>query len=248
MGMSVWDVLRALSRRWWSVLLGLALTTVVVFQVWTAPGVYHQQVNVLFLMPTEAQRSNGFTSMTENLINLAGVVERVVNDEHAGAQTVSNGVELQDEGVREGFAVRLPNAGGQWMNNFNRPLLNVQAVGPTPEAVKQTMRLVLARVNAALEQLQVDAGVKPELRARTQMNPIDPPIDYSEGNRPRAAMMTVILGVGLTVGLTVLLDEALTAIGNRRRDVDPDAEDDRPDPDRRGRTGRTGRAKDRAAV
>src|SRR5690349_9788686 len=172
--MTVWDLFAVALRRWVVVLAGLAVTGLVALHVWTLPGVYHQEVNVLFLMPDRPQDANRLTSVSDSLISFAGVVERVTNADSKGSRTVSENVNLATTGVKAGYSVRLLNAGGQWANNFNRPVLKVQATGPTPAAVRATVAHVVGKIDGEIDRLQDEAGVNADLRVTTKLSPDQP--------------------------------------------------------------------------
>jgi hypothetical protein len=214
---TVWDLLAVAARRWVVLVVGALVTAGLVLQVWTIPGVYHQEVNVLFLMPDRPQDTNRLTSVSDSLISFAGVVERVMNADARGSRVVSEEVNLATTGVRAGYSVRLPNAGGQWANNFNRPVLKIQATGPTPEAVRATVADVVSRINGEIDRLQDEAGVTAENRVATRLSPVQPNMSFSKGSRPRAAAMTVLIGIGVTLGAAVLLDGPLARLAERRR-------------------------------
>src|SRR4029453_11982540 len=102
---TVWDLLAVAARRWVVIVVGALVTAGLVLQVWTIPGVYHQEVNVLFLMPDRPQDTNRPTSVSDSLISFAGVVERVMNADARGSRVVSEEVNLATTGVRAGYSV-----------------------------------------------------------------------------------------------------------------------------------------------
>jgi hypothetical protein len=99
--------------------------------------------------------------------------------------------------------VRLPNAGGQWADNFNRPVLDVQVVGPTRDAVKADLDALLAEIDAELARLQDDAGVAPAFRVTTQHAPTSPVIQYVGAQATRAMAGVAIVGLALTTLVAV---------------------------------------------
>ena len=133
--MTVGDVLAACVRRWPVTLFGLALVGVVLTFLLRATGVYWTQADVVFLSPASDRFPNALRTTSQSLIAMAGVTEREVNRQSPAPATAaaSASVTIVDEGVRDGARIRLPNSGGQLANNFDRPVLDVQAVGPTPE-------------------------------------------------------------------------------------------------------------------
>jgi hypothetical protein len=211
----------AVRRRWWIALLGTVLTAGAAVAVQHAPGVYYEQVDVVFLWPQPPEnQENTFQYGSKTLIQTAGVVARAVGGPE-GATTASDTATLAGQGVEHGWSVRLPNSGGQWAFNFDQPVLSVEAVGTTPAEVTATAATAMARINAELTALQRAEGVPTSLMIRTRMSPPTPLLQYGQGSRGRAVLGTLLLGVGLTLAAVRLVDRRL-----RRRETDlpgPDA-------------------------
>lgn len=207
-------------RRWWVVLLGIALTAGAGVYVQRAPGVYYQQVNVVFLWPQPPQnQENSFQYGSSSLIRTAGVVARAVGG-RAEASTVSETATLAGKGVRHGWSVRLPNSGGQWAFDFEQPVLSVEAVGTTPEEAAATTAGVVGRINGELAALQRSERVQASLMIRTRLSPPTPVLQYAGGNRPRALLMSQLVGLILTLTAARLVDGRL----RRRRRSAPAAD------------------------
>lgn len=199
--MTVWDLLVASARRWYVVLAGLALTAGVLLLVHQTPGVYATQTNVLFLAPVTPNSPNTISSPTSGVISTAGLVERIVNKGVEKSPT-SGSVALAGQGVDNGYSVELPNAGGQWASNFNRPVLQVQVTGPSAERVRTELRRLVEQIRAVAREIQVEAGVGQGMLITTQVSPEAPGIGYHQGHRPMALAVTALLGLVLT-GLAV---------------------------------------------
>lgn len=189
----------AVRRGWYVVLAGVVCTLGVSALVHTAPGVYHQQVDVVFTWPQPP--NNGENTLqygTATLINTAGVVATIVAGSAGGSQVVADSATAVGEGIRHGYTVRLPNAGGQWAYNFEDPALRIESVGSSPQEVVATTARAVARVRAALLTLQQEEHVRPAMMVQTKLNPGLPDVQYSTGSRMRALLVTQILGFGLT--------------------------------------------------
>jgi hypothetical protein len=193
------DARAVLRRSWYVVLVGVVCTLGASVLIHRAPGVYHQQVDVVFSWPQPP--NNGENTLqygTATLINTAGIVATVVADSAGDSQVVSDTATAVGEGIRHGYTVRLPNAGGQWAYNFEDPVLRVESVGSSPEEVLATTARGVARVRAALLELQRAENVRPAMMVQTRVNPGFPDVQYSTGSRTRALLGTWILGFGLT--------------------------------------------------
>jgi hypothetical protein len=214
--LTVWDLLGAMRRRWWAALAGVCLTGVLAVHVVLLAGVYHQEVNVVFVWPQGPRTSNAFLHGEQTLVSTAGVVGRIVAGSNSDAQVVSDTVTLVGEGIRHGYLVRLPNSGGQWALNFDRPVLDVQAAGSTPQEVQQTIKTVVARINHELNAMQSASRVPTGVRITTRMSPPSPVLLYSKGSRVRALAVTLVLGMGVTVGTVAALDRWIAVRAGRR--------------------------------
>ena len=95
-----------------------------------------------------------------------------------------------------GWSVTLPNDGGQWANNFDKPLLDVQAVGSTAAEVSGTVSRLIGQINLTLSGLQ--AQVPPVDRVRTELIPSQVQVFYDPGRRLRALAASLAIGVAAT--------------------------------------------------
>lgn len=211
--MTTSDLLSLVLRRWYAVLAGVALTVVVAMLVLGRGGVYESQVDVRLLPPAKAATS-GVGNPNTDLVALAGLVERRVNGGRHDDRSVSAEVPLSGLGVRSGTRVLLPNLGGQWNHYFPDPVLRVQAVGPTPAAAADLLEERVVEINRVLEQLQADAAVPPRSRVGTRQVPDAPQVVYRSGSKKAAVAAVGVLGLALTLSLTVIADALLS---HRRR-------------------------------
>ena len=181
------------------------------------PDVYWTQVDVVFLAPDSARNPNSFVATSESLIMTAGIVLQRVNDGAPVPDTSSGDVTMVDQGILEGTMIRLPNAGGQWADNFNRPVLDVQAAGATPSAVREEVTGAIERVNDALLATQTESGVEKKNLIRTQLSPAKAQIQHLTGRISRAVIALIVLGVGMTLAVIVVVDRRRGSLGGGRR-------------------------------
>jgi hypothetical protein len=213
-------VLESLRRRFYVLLAGLAVTIAGAFVVLDRPGVYSTRCDVVLVPPQDLADTTDTTlvSPSENLIALAGLVERTVNRGRSTSST-SQEVDLLGTGVRDGALVSLPNAGGQWDYNFTAPMISVQVAGPDPRVVDRRRRIAVEQIQEAVLEIQKDGGVSGASRlVGTQMVPDLPPVVYRTGRNSRAAAGILAIGGWLSVLATVLVDRGLAARSRRRRD------------------------------
>jgi hypothetical protein len=189
------------ARRWaaLAVTVGLLTTLGFAYRVVHKPGVYWAQVDVLFLSPASGLYPNTLLNNSGGLITLAGVVGKMVDRDSTSARVVSPTVRLANQGVRHGDSVTLPNDGGQWADNFDKALLDVQAVGSNATEVDQRVTALVRQINAALTSLQDRGQVPAADRATTRMNPGEVQVFYDPGRRSRALATTLVLGIAITL-------------------------------------------------
>ncbi len=187
-----------LARRWAAlvVVLGLLLTVTISYQIVRKPGVYWAQANVIFLPPATGLYPNTLADNSGGVITLAGVVGKMVDPDALAARVVSPTVRLANQGIRHGWSVTLPNDGGQWAYNFDKALLDVQAVGSTAAEVSGTVNRLISQINLTLSGLQAHV---PEVdRVTTQLSPGQVQVFYDAGRPTRALAASLALGLAVT--------------------------------------------------
>lgn len=216
--MTVFEVLASARRAWAVLLAGLLLTTAAAVFVARTTGVYWAQVDVVFLGAVSEDRPNPLSYTSKQLVDVASVVQRDVTGAADQTQVVSPGVNLIDTGVKDGWWVRLPNYGGQFTIRYDRPALDVQVAAPTAEAASVRMARLLAQINDDLDRRQDGAGVTVEHRVTTSVSP--PPeveIHYSQGPAKQGLLMTVLVGLGLSLAAADWWDRRHPALRIRTR-------------------------------
>lgn len=200
-------VLRAAGRLWWVVALGSILTLAAARFVWTAPGVYWAQADVVFLTPSSPPNNpNPLGFVSSNVIRFASVIQREVAGGPESASVVSPNVTIKDQGTAPRTTVTLPSSGGQWTVSFDRAVLRVQVIDRTEEQTAQRLGTAVAQIQQLVDKRQREAGVGPNAWISTGLSPSDPPIRYDEGERRRAVLALGMLGLGLTGSVVVLLE------------------------------------------
>lgn len=188
-------------RHWWRtllvVVLGAALTAGAVHWVRHAPTVVVGQAQVVLIAPRLSE-ANPMGTGVGQLIAAASVVERALAGRPQQAHVVGHSLTLADQGLREATVVRVHNAGSQWMDDFNRPMLDIQVVSGSFESARSRLDAAVARIRLTLERLQVEAGVDAGDRARIQLAP-DPVVVREAGGEPtRGTAGALLLGALLT--------------------------------------------------
>ena len=199
------NLLAALSRVvgvvrqvWFVALAGILLTLSMAQQARSAPGVYWGAVDVVFLAPPSALAPNSLGLVSGSLISTAGLVQRQVMEGPGPARVVSDSVTLLDEGITAGRRVTLPNAGGQWANNFERAVLRVQASDPREAVARQRLSDTVDEITSVLRTRQDEAGVLPAHRISTRLTPTTLVVTRYAGDPRRQTLSSLVLGLGVT--------------------------------------------------
>lgn len=221
--MTTYDVIAAARRRWYVLALCLMLAAGLAYTLKGRPGVYMMDVEAYFVAPPGRTAANqpppppNIGGSDAGLISLAGLVERHVNAGVDVETPVSPDVTIVGLGVRHGTLVTLPNAGGQWNYNFTRPMLKVQAAGPTSAEVERLYSAVIEEIYTTLDRLQAEDGVPESRRVTLRLVPEQPTVSYQSGFPTRAAFVAEVLGLALSLLACVLVDRLILSRRARRR-------------------------------
>ena len=165
------------------------------------PGVFWAETKVIFAQHPSSSNPAPIGTGSGNLIATAGLVSSIINQNASKAQPVSPTVPLYSLGVRHGTWVRLPNDGGQWANNYDQSLLDVQAVGSSDAEVRSRMNGKIAQIRQELRAVQVDVPPADRIVTRDQPPAVTP--IYLSGSHTRAEAATLLVGLGITAAAIV---------------------------------------------
>jgi hypothetical protein len=219
---ALFHLARAVRRHLGVVAAGIVLTAAVLLLLeLTHSGVYQVRAGVVLAPPAGSGVGNPLYRREYSVITTAGLVTSMVNADDPGVRTSSSSVTLAGQGISDGYSVTLFNRGGQWVHDYDRPVIDVQAVGRTPEDAGLNFDRALSGLNAALNELHDRSEVPAQGRMRLQTVPDDPVLSYGEGRPLRAAAAVALLGAGLTLAVVLALDTRRAGRAVLRRAVDP---------------------------
>jgi len=198
---TIQDLARAFRRHAWVVIAVLLVAAPVFLWVLRTPPLYTSRLYVYVLQPASPREPNALGATRSSVIKTAGVIERVVQGTPS-ALVVSDDVSILDMGITEGTLVRLPNAGGQWANDFNTPALLVEAVDRTPELVEARMERAIEEIDVSLARLQADSGASLDYWMTTQQSDIITVVPATGSEKRALAYLGVLVAGGVLVGVT----------------------------------------------
>ncbi|HMO10732.1 MAG TPA: hypothetical protein PKB06_04340 [Actinotalea sp.] len=123
--MSIWDILQALVHRWYVVVAIGVVAAGVAYAAVSAGGVYWSRVEVTFIAPSSTVNPNSLAVTSSDLVITAGVVAKRINGNADRPVMADAATTLVGEGMLDGWAVRLPDYGGQWSTVYSRQVLDV---------------------------------------------------------------------------------------------------------------------------
>lgn len=182
-------------------LSGVALTVLATLRVGAAPGAYVGQVEVVVHPPATDWVRNPLATVTGDAVSFAGLITEVATGDREVQRITSQSLTLADQGMRHQTLISLVNLGGQWANDFSRPFIRIEAVDDTAAAVRQRLDDGTAQVQRAIDALQRDAHVRRRNLAVAETVPAVPQVAYEGTHRPRAMLMTLLVGLLLTLAL-----------------------------------------------
>lgn len=213
--MTAVQLLRILGRRWYVLLLVAVITGVAILLIHRVPGVYWTQVDVVFLPPKTA---NALEDQNTSIVQFVAVIEREINGAGSATHAASSSGTLYGEGFRSGWQISLPNNGGQWQNNFNRPALSIEVVDSSPEKVAEVAASLSTRVARLVQRQQSEIGIAPGNHVTTIDSPSIPVVTYVQGSDARASIALAALGAVVGVLAAAVLDRILLERRNDRPD------------------------------
>ncbi|NUP74103.1 MAG: hypothetical protein HOQ07_05565 [Sinomonas sp.] len=211
--MTAADVLVALWRRWYIAFVGMVLTAAACISLSPGQHVYSARSTVVFLPPGSAAVSQTDDFLRPYLVNFAAMVRLALPDDPGGGNDrASFGGSLVGAGVKSGYAVVLPNSGGQWSQYYNQPVLTVESVDATPQAAENQTRSLMRQIDQAAADLQAKLNIPAALRVTTSAQ--SAAVEIVDGGatpstRLRGLLSVVALGTFCTTVGTVTVDRLL---------------------------------------
>lgn len=144
--MTVRDIVNASFRRWYVLLLVLALAASLSATFYRDSGTFTTRTAVTFTLParTTLMADNG--SDNTSVIAFAGAVATEINRGKPAPTYSSVDAPYYGAGVREGILVSLRNEGSQWVASYPSATIEIQIVGRTREWVKAQQQELLTRI------------------------------------------------------------------------------------------------------
>lgn len=210
--MTSYDVAMALLRRWWALTMGIVLTFGLAALGAQSAPMYWTTYDMNLVAPDRSGAAYSRAAAPYGVTAVAGVLEVLLAGNPTGAVAATQEVPIFGLDHEYGFDVLAKDKGLQWSRDYVAAL-TVQISGPSREAVLTQSEVLDRRALTGLRDIQDDRKVPAQERLTLEV-PEAVEILEIKPSHPRALVGTVVLGLGLSVCFTVLIDGALTA---RRR-------------------------------
>ncbi|SEO07169.1 hypothetical protein SAMN05216267_1016146 [Actinacidiphila rubida] len=186
--MSPEDVVRALVRRWYVLLVALAVTAAGAYHELKPPLVYRSSAVVVLKPPVTGNQPNQFANLQPPLAVVShAVVEQL--------QSASGAEELRAAGVIGAYRLLPRNSGTSVTPAYLIPSLQVQADQPDPAAADRAVRRIIAVYTRHVGQLQdsqnIDAASRMSVDVLVPPNPVQ-----VTGTKSRALAGVALAGLG----------------------------------------------------
>jgi len=207
------EALALLRRRWLLLVLLLAVEVVTVGALGAnASPRYWVRSEVVFVGPGKIAVGVREDSQTAGLVNFAGSVAAAIGDDGDDPGLNSASAPLYGIGVDRGYSVQLPNAGGQWVKSYTKPVLSVEVVDASASEVAVTEQLIDNRIVRAARLLQDRLDIPAKERIGVDVMSGRGPIVYvgrTRGGMVRGYAALTIVIVGVAVAVTAAADSHL---------------------------------------
>lgn len=201
------DLLRSLGRRWYFVLVGLAVTAglcVAVFQV--VPVSYNSQASVVLLPPKTSTGADGNPFLyLGGLSQAVDVLTRTINSDATAKPLLK-----ANPGAKFTIAADATTTG---------PIILITSTAPTSDRAQAMTSSVLAATTTALDSVQSQLSVKSQSLISVMTIAVDTKGKLDEKTRAQALIGAGAAGTVLTIILTGLVDGLLRS--RRRRNAPP---------------------------
>ncbi|KQW48834.1 hypothetical protein ASC77_08890 [Nocardioides sp. Root1257] len=201
------DALKVLLRRWYVVVIGMAVVGgLCVMTIKTVPTQYQASGQMIMLLPPDATGvetpSNPYLNLQPGLTTTAGLITGTVMSKDSARA-------LAKEGFKSEYAVGLVPDNG--------PLLLVTTTDTDPAAAVATRDAVMHMLDVELAKIQRNAAVPGRQLITASPSNVGTRAEVLPGSKMRALVAVFALGVVITVVLAFVVDRLAAARRRRRR-------------------------------
>lgn len=205
-----------LLRRWYVMLLVLLMAIPACYLAMGAKGVYYAKFEIGFDAPPGSTMNNALRTEGFYVVDFTAMVQRMYEGRYPNPVVIPTSAPLYGTGMKHASAVFLPSAGGQWQTNFNKPSINVEIVGTSPEEVNSRASSVAQELERLAVVPQEQMGVWKSALITTDMRPSEVPMSYVPVRGKYAVVGICLLGVGVSGALAIGVERLFGNLSKRR--------------------------------
>ncbi|WP_394768412.1 hypothetical protein [Lacisediminihabitans sp.] len=201
------DLVRSLGRRWYFVLLGLALTAgLCVAALRVVPVSYNSEASIVLLPPKTSTEPNGNPFLyLGGLSQAVDVLTRTISSDETAKPLLK-----ANPGAKFTIAADVTTTG---------PIILITSNAPTAAGAQAMTSSVLEAVPTALDSIQSELAVKPQSKISVMTIAVDAKGKLDAKTRTQAVIGIGAVGIVLTILLTGLVDGLMRS--RRRRNTPP---------------------------
>ncbi|AYG03186.1 hypothetical protein [Gryllotalpicola protaetiae] len=221
--MSAYSTLRVLLRRWYVTVFIAVIAAAMFVSAERMGGVYTTTPVVAFSAPGGKSFLPNSGIDNDNVIGFALTVAQELNQGRPVERYASDDAPLYGAGVRQGVRIGVPSVGGQWSASYSAAEITIQIVGRDRGWVEAQQKSLLQQVSAVSSQAQAETSAAPTEHITSRVVPLSTQIEWISSGHTATAMAALALAAAAAVsalGGAVLLDRALLARKNRRRNAE----------------------------
>lgn len=211
------DIVGAMLRRWYMVLVILLAASYLTMSYVRNSGCYTSVTVVTFTLPAASPLQPDSGTDDSNVIAFASAIADEINGGQSQSLYADADAPFYGAGVRQGVSVGLPNFGGQWATSYATAQIEIQIVGRTYAWVDEQQRAALARIDAAASSQQSIAAPAQHISATVE-RPTQ--IFHVLPTRSSRMMAFAAMGIATFIGSTItslIVDRLAVQAGQRRR-------------------------------
>jgi hypothetical protein len=211
--------LRIIARRWYVITAVFLLTMGGFYWCLKSAGIYATDALVEFLPPGGAEVTADQADDPSSAISFASSIVEQYDSGKSLEPIATTSAPLYGVGVRHALQVQLENSGNQWVDSFAEPLVEIQAVDPSPEKANAETQGAIAQLTEMSTRVQVGNHVPKSQRITVTVQPLTGSVEHiMPSHKTELTAGTAFAAAALIVGiaLSVWTDSAIALIARQR--------------------------------
>lgn len=168
--------LAAAWRRWYVVLLVLAVAAATAAAFHSRSGVYSARTTVAFTAPNETLLTPNSSAQSADFIAFAGAVAAEIVPDRTPVRYSESDAPYYGAGIRRGILVSLLDDGNQWDPSYRTAVVVIQIVGTSEQWVAERQQEAVARIEEATNARNGSAA--PGQRVSARVDPLSLGIEH----------------------------------------------------------------------